>query len=225
MKNTLLYFSIVLLSTPLTTGVAFSEDCRGQSSFNNQSTSDSGHIISSQRKGTNPVVSVLHRGSTTYSCNHLLSLDLGRLKREAEMDIAFKHTYETPTSPNLLIVFKMVLDEFTIFKGIKRFLDRIETQVDNYRRKYKLKGEVGFVEPHYTHPYSGPIQYSRNQPRSMLVSETGFSSFMPKKISWRFDSDLSSTYLQGEVKLGNHFYIEGNWGSDSDVKAMISLPF
>jgi len=48
---------------------------------------------------------------------------------------------------------------------------------------------------------------------------------MPERISWHLSSDLDSNYLKGELEIGNHFLIEGNWGPDSSVKAMVTFPF
>lgn len=225
MKTTLFHLSIVLTGALLTFGAAFAEDGRLQSGFSHQGISEKGSSMPIERKDTNVAVSIHHSGSTTYSKNYFLPLDLARLRREVEMDIFFQNAYENPTSPNILIVFKMVLDEFTILKGLKRFLERLETEVENYRQKYKLKGEVDFAEPFYIDLSNSTSPYSEKTMRSMLESENSFPNLMPKKISWHFSSDLGSNYLKGEIKLGNHFYVEGNWGSDSDVKAMFTLPF
>jgi hypothetical protein len=141
-------------------------------------------------------------------------LDLGRLKREAGMEVIFNNAYENPTSPNVITVFKMVLDEFTYFKGLKRFLDGVETEIETYRRKYKIKGEVGFAKQNHIDTSNSVGRYS----------DKTISNLFPKRISWHFSSDLSSNYLKGEVNLGNYFAIEGNWGSDSDIKVMFTFP-
>ena len=131
------------------------------------------------------------------------------------MELLYKNASENPTSMNAVSVLKLAVDEITYFKGLKYFLDSVEIKVEKYMRKYKFQGEIGFAKQYQIETSESAGKYSG------IVN----SIFLPKKISWHFSSDLSSNYLRGEVNLGNYFVFEGNWGYDSDVKAMFNFPF
>jgi hypothetical protein len=214
MRKTLFYIFIVLLIALLIYRIASAEDRQLRSGFWEQDISATGDFKPIATKDNHAGVSIHHTVSTIRSGNYLLSLDLGRLKREAGMEVIFNNAYENPTSPNVIAVFQLVLHEFTYFKGLKRFLDSVETEVEMYRRKYKLKGEVGFTKQHHIETSNSANPYPENI----------FSNLFPKRISWHFSSDLSSNYLKGEVNIGNYFVIEGNWGNESDIKLMLTFP-
>ena len=214
MRKTLFYIFILILNALFINNITIAEDRQLRSGFREQDISATGDFKPIEVKDTNVAVSIHHTGSTLHSNNFFLSLDLGRLKRESGMEVIFNDAYENPTSPNFIAVFKMVLDEFSYFKGLKRFLDGVETEIETYRRKYKLKGEVGFAKQHHIDTSNSTGRYT----------EKIFSNLFPERISWHLSSDLSSNYLKGEVNLGNYFVIEGNWGSNSDIKVMFTFP-
>ena len=215
MKKNLLYFFIVLLSALLIDGIAFSEDRQPRYNFREQDISEIGNFKPIEGKDTNIAVSIHHTGSTIHSGKYFLSLDLNSLRREAEMEVIYKNACENPISLNVVAVLKMVLDECTYLKGLKSYLDSVETKVEEYRRKYKLRGELGFAEQDHNETSDSASQYSENI----------FSNLLPKRISWSLSSDLNSNYLKGEVNIGNYFSIKANWGSDSYVRAMFTFPF
>ena len=90
MKKTLFYFFLVFLSALLIYGVAFAEDWQLRSCFRKQGISETGDFKPIEGKDTNVAVSIHHTGSTIHSGNYFLSLDLGRLKREAGMEVFCK---------------------------------------------------------------------------------------------------------------------------------------
>ena len=140
MKKTLFYLPIVFLSTLLIYRIAYSEDLQLGYDFSRQDTSEIGDFNSIKWHDVNTAVSTHHTDSKIQSGNYFLSMDFASLKREVEMEVIYKNAYENPTSPNVVAVFKMVLNEFDYLKGLKSFWDGVETKVEEYRRKYKLKG-------------------------------------------------------------------------------------
>lgn len=214
MKKNLLYFFLVLLSALLIDGIAFSENRQPRYNFREQDISEIGNFKPIKGKDTNLAVSIHHTGSTIHSGKYFLSLNLNSLRREAEMEVIYKNACENPISLNVVDVLKMVLDECTYLKGLKSYLDSVETKVEEYSRKYKFRGELVFAEQDHNETSDSASQYSENI----------FSNLLPKRISWSLSSDLNSNYLKGEVNIGNYFFIEANWGSDSYVRAMFTFP-
>ena len=225
MKKTLFYLFPVFLSALLIFGSAFAEDWQPPSRFRKQYSSETRDFQSIKEKDINLAISIHHAGSTSHSDKSFLSLDMKRLKREAEMELFRNNAYENPSSPNTVAVVKMAFDEFTFLKEFKRFLDGMEAKVEHYRRKFKLKGEVGLAEQSPTGTSDSAGENSENTLRGTSESARFFLNLMPERISWHLSYDLDSNCLKGEVEIGNHFVIEGNWGSDSDVRAMLTFPF
>ena len=225
MKKTLFYLFPVFLSALLIFGSAFAEDWELPSRFRKQYSSETRDFQSINEKDINLAISIHHAGSTSHSGKSFLSLDMKRLKRESEMELLYNNAYENPSSPNISAVIKMAFDEFPYLNKFKRFLDGVEVKVENYRRKFKLKGELGLAEQSPTGTSDSTGENSENTLRSRSESAKFSLNLMPERISWHLSYDLDSNCLKGEVEIGNHFVIEGNWGSDSDVRAMFTFPF
>ena len=223
MKKTLLYLFLMLQSPFLISGFALAEDW--PSPFQKQYSSEPPDFQSSEEKEINVAISIHNPVSARHLRKRFVTLDMKHLKREAEMERLYNTANEQSKSPNIVAVFRMAFDEFKYLKELRRILDGVEAKVENYQYKLKLKGEVGFAEQHHTATSDRTGDHSETSMVRGTESEKRFSHRLPARISWHLSYDLDSNYLKGELEIGNHFFIKANWGSDSDVRAVVTFPF
>ena len=225
MKKIVFYLFPVLLNALLICGPAFAKDLQPSFLFGEQYNPGKRSFQSTEEKDVDLAISFHHAGSKYPGKRNLVSRDMIRLRSDSEMELLYNHACENSSSPNIIAVFKMAFQEFAYFKKFKEFLDGFEEKVEDYSRKYKLKGEVG-IDDHAPPGTSGStVQNTEKKSRTTSESVKSFMNSTPQKISWQLSFDLDSNYLKGELAIGNHFLIEGNYGSHSDVKAVVTFPF
>ena len=116
MKKSLINIFPALVSALFIFGVAFADDRQLSSCYVDPNIPETVDFNPIEGKDANIAVSIHHTGSTDHSGNYSLSLDLGRLKREAEREVFCENAYENPSSPDTVTIFKMVLTSFLTSK-------------------------------------------------------------------------------------------------------------
>lgn len=150
--------------------------------------------------------------------------DLGTLySKSAFEDYDFRFRGMTaPQKANALDVLKAAMDEFEVFHGVRDAFQDAETKVEQYIKKFKLKGEFNFSEEtENTGAEASPNTSSQKRENASFF----YKVFVPDRIKWNLDMGHSGNSVGAALDLGDYLSIRGDVGENTGAFMMFKVDF
>jgi hypothetical protein len=150
--------------------------------------------------------------------------DLGALySKSALEDYHFRFRGMTPPEkPNALKVLKAALDEFEVLHGVRDAFRNTESTLDQYIKKFKLKGEFDFAEEgEKTSPEASSTVSNKTQETNSFF----YQVFVPDRIKWNIDMGHNGNFIGAELDLGEYLSIRGDVGGHTGAFMMFKVDF
>ena len=150
--------------------------------------------------------------------------DLGTLySKSALADYDFRFGgMNTSQKANALDVLKAAMDEFEVLHGVRDAFRDTESKLDQYIKKYKLKGEFDFSEEaENTDAEESPNALSKTRETSSFFHKV----FVPDRIKWNLDMGHGGRSLGAELDLGDYLSIRGDVGENTGAFMMFKVDF
>lgn len=87
----------------------------------------------------------------------------------------------------------------------------IANEIDGFARRMKLNGKINLSKATMDKNITGKASFA--------------SGMLPDNFEWKIGADPGSNYLNGKLKIGKNIIIQGSFGSESDIKALLVFPF
>jgi hypothetical protein len=150
--------------------------------------------------------------------------DLGAAYSKAALqDYEFRFRGMTsPERANALEVLKAAMDEFEVLHGVRDAFQNTELKLDQYIKKFKLKGEFDFSEEgEETNTDESPNVSNKKKETSSFF----YKILVPDKIKWNLDMGHHGNSLGAELDLGEYLTIRGDIGHNTGAFMMFKVDF
>ena len=150
--------------------------------------------------------------------------DLGTLySKSALEDYDFRFPgMNTTQKANAFDVFKAAMDEFEVLHGVRDAFQDTETKLEQYIKKFKLKGEFDFSEEaENTDAEASPNASSKTREIPSFFHKV----FVPDRIKWNLDMGHGGNSLGAELDLGDYLSIRGDVGENTGAFMMFKVDF
>lgn len=150
--------------------------------------------------------------------------DLGSLySKSALEDYDFRFRGMTsPEKVDALDVLMAAMDEFEVLHGVKDTFEQTESRLEQYIKKFMLRGEFDFSEideKTSSEERSGPSYKKEN------ASSFFYKVFVPDRLKWNIDMSYGGRSVGGELDLGKYLTIRGDVGEDTRAFIVFKLDF
>ena len=131
---------------------------------------------------------------------------------------AFPDKDDNQHRADLLMIFKLAVDEFNFLSGARLYWELTEQNIEQWAIKLRLKGEIPI-----NNATLGPNRQKDGRRTTHGVSrksdnyDSVMSLFMPNRIKWNLGMDPNDMTVFGELNLNRHVTLSGEVGEISRV--------
>ena len=133
-----------------------------------------------------------------------------------------------PPRADLLVVFRLAMEELDLFPGLRLYWNRTERYIDELSAKLRLKGEIPIADPFDR--MDGRVEAARSgfrniSARKSAVPDGLLSLFKPQTIKWNMGMDPNHLSVYMNVHLNSYLSFSGEYGDESRVGLFINFSF
>jgi hypothetical protein len=150
--------------------------------------------------------------------------DLGTLYSKSALedyDFRFRGMNNSEKA-NAMDVLKAAMDEFEILHGVRDAFQDTESKLDQYIKKFKLKGEFDLSEEGEN---NGAEQSPNTSSKNREIHSFFHKVFVPDRIKWNLDMGHGGNSLGAELDLGDYLSIRGDVGENTGAFMMFKVDF